>query len=93
MDKRYNNLIISANGRTIGDIRYPMFCIIYDKYYDTEHALTWEDSYNYLHDNTLGTIAVLDSFDLSYQGYFDFDDIASYEANNNLEWNGLYNKR
>ena len=90
MDKRYNNLIIASNGRTIGSIRNPMFCILNGKYYDSTHAITWEESYNYLHNNTSGTIVVLDSFDLSYQGYIDFDDIASYERDNDLEWNGLY---
>ena len=90
MDNRYNNLIIACNDKTIDNIKYPMFCILSGKYYDTTHALTWEECYNYLHNNTSGTIVVLDSFDLSYQGYFDFDDIASYEYDNNLEWNGLY---
>ena len=90
MDKRYNNLIIASNDKTIGCIKYPMFCILSGKYYDTTHVLTWEEAYNYLHHNTFGTIIVLDSFDLSYQGYFDFDDIASYEHDNKLEWNGLY---
>lgn len=90
MDNRYNNLIISGSERTLGRVKYPMFCILSGKYYDTTHPLSWEDSYNYLHNNVNGTIVVLDSFDLSYQGYFDFDDIASYERDNDLEWNGLY---
>lgn len=90
MDARYKNLIISSNGRTIGNIRFPMFCILNGKYYNTNNPISFEVAYNYLHNNIYGTVVVLDSLDLSYQGYIDFEDIATYEHDNNLEWNGLY---
>ena len=75
--KDFSDLVI-AQGRTLGTIRYPMFCEIVDKSYDIDRELPLVTAINRIMTGEYKEIAVLDSFDCAYYGCFDYDDLVNY---------------
>ena len=75
--KDFGGLLISQ-GRALNAIRYPIFCEIIDGMYDTDKDVMFDKVVRTLLLFQDKQFAVLDSFDLSYQGYIDFKDIATY---------------
>jgi len=81
----YKDIIIGHNDKRLSCIKYPEYSKMIGNEYDTLNTVCFETMYKDLQINVSDTYAVLDGFDLSYQGYINGYDILEYEIEHNIQ--------
>lgn len=85
VDKSYYlDIIIAHNDKRLSSVRYPEYAKMRGNEYDTINTVCFETMYKDCWNNPDTTYAVLDSLDLSYQGYINGYDIIAYEIEHDI---------